>query len=133
MYKIFTKNKDEIFMAVLHEDTTILYVSYNYHLKFRTIMENINPEIWLSFYLYRKTDCGIIEVFKDFLGIIIVSVEENNKIVNKISYNGGFRWINMNISVLNDKDHCLEVILHLSRNIVILNFRRNACQIIHRL
>lgn len=56
----------------------------------------------------RDQDCGVIEIFENLPGIIIVSVLKKNLRTNKISFNGGFKWIKIQIEI-GDHDICQKV------------------------
>lgn len=79
----------------------------------------------VNFGYKRSGKCGIVNIFKKLPGIIIVSAIEDKKTINKISFNGGFKW---NKIIIKDKmkdDICKNVINLFYRNIVILNFQIN--------
>lgn len=45
-FKLFTKNPEEEYLAVKHENSTILYISFGKTMAFRKVLENLSDETW---------------------------------------------------------------------------------------
>lgn len=66
------------------------------------IKENIPGDIWAY-------SCDMIKTFENMMGIIIVPTSSNQKIVNQISFNAGFKWFNHKVTYHKGNVNCLTV------------------------
>lgn len=71
----------------------------------------------VSFLYKRIKKCGVLELFKDLDGIIILLVAENGRLKNKITFNGGFIWNDVEINVEEYNENC--------KLVKISNYRKN--------
>lgn len=106
----------------MHSDSTVLYVSYNEDYEFHEINSNLNPRIWYFNRLLRNSECGVIEIFKNLPGVIIISVLNEESILNKISFNSGYLWHSIRIFIGNG-ELCEDVKFVLKS--VLLHFLKN--------
>lgn len=61
-------------------------------------------------FLNRDQECGVLEMFKDLDGVLILSVLENGGLMNKITFNGGYIWSDFEIYSGDSSDICKSVI-----------------------